>query len=102
MRAAGRVKVGCEGARHTDNVPVQEVVALQLVAGLLGVHQVIIDDKGGALGGVVDAQAHLAVSQTDDHGKHMSSQMRSVVMVAGTEGLTGWAQTGQRDQRVLL
>ena len=41
-------------------VPIHEVEAVQLVAGLLGVLDVVVDDEGGALGGGAVAGADLA------------------------------------------
>ena len=45
---------------HTDKVAVLEVEAVELVAGLLRVHYVFIDDEGGALGVGGNALSHLA------------------------------------------
>jgi hypothetical protein len=44
----------------TDEVTALEVEAVELVAGLLGVHDIFVDDKGGALGVVGDALSDLA------------------------------------------
>ena len=43
-----------------DQVAVHEVESVQFVAGLLGVHDVVVDDKRGALGGGGGAGADLA------------------------------------------
>lgn len=37
-------------ARHTHKVTVLEVEAVQLVTGLLRIHDILVDDKGRALG----------------------------------------------------
>jgi hypothetical protein len=50
-----------EGLLRTDEIPVLEVEAVQLVASRLCVHHVFIDDEGGALGVVGDTLANLAV-----------------------------------------
>ena len=47
---------------HTDEVSVLEVEAVELVAGLLGIHYVFIDDEGGALGVCGNALTHLATT----------------------------------------
>ena len=46
--------------QHTDEVAVLEVEAVELVAGLLGIHYVFIDDEGGALCVRGDALTDLA------------------------------------------
>lgn len=46
---------------RTDEIPVLEVEAVELVAGRLCVHYVFIDDEGSALGVVGDALANLAM-----------------------------------------
>jgi hypothetical protein len=38
-----------------------EVEAVEFIAGLLRIHNILIDDKGGTLGGVCDALANLAI-----------------------------------------
>ena len=43
-----------------DEVAVLEVEAVQLVAGALRVHDIFVDDEGGALGVACDALADLA------------------------------------------
>lgn len=47
--------------RHTDEVATLEVEAVQLVARLLRIHDVFIDDEGGALGVAGNALADLTV-----------------------------------------
>ena len=47
--------------KHTDKVAVLKVVAVQLVARLLRIHHVFIDDEGGALGVARDALSNLTV-----------------------------------------
>lgn len=49
------------GRPHTDEIAVLEVEAVQLVAGLLRVHDILEDDKSSALGVVRNALSHLAV-----------------------------------------
>jgi len=44
----------------TDEVAVLEVEAVELIAGLLGIHHVFIDDEGSALGVRGDALTDLA------------------------------------------
>jgi hypothetical protein len=46
---------------HTNKVTVLEVVTIQLVARLLRVHHVLIDDEGGALGIAGNALPNLAI-----------------------------------------
>lgn len=50
---------GFYGVR-TDEIAVLEVEPVQLVAGLLRVHDILVDDEGGAFGVVRDALADLA------------------------------------------
>lgn len=51
------------GARkHTNQVAVLEVEAVQLVAGLLCVHDILVNDKGCPLGSGGDALADLSVA----------------------------------------
>ena len=45
---------------RTNKISILEVEAIQLVAGLLGVHDVFKDDVGGALGVVCNALTYLA------------------------------------------
>lgn len=47
--------------KRTDEVTALEVEAVQLVAGLLRIHDVVIDNKGGSLGIGSNALADLAV-----------------------------------------
>lgn len=47
--------------KRTDKVTTLEVEAVQLVAGLLRIHDVVIDNKGSSLGVGSDALADLAV-----------------------------------------
>lgn len=46
--------------QHTDEVPVLEVVAVQLVARLLRIHNIFIDNEGGALGVARNTLSNLA------------------------------------------
>lgn len=46
--------------RCTNEIAILEVESVQLVAGLLGVHNIFIDNKGGALGSVGNSLADLA------------------------------------------
>lgn len=62
-RALGGARKSGYGGVHTDEVAVLEVEAVELVAGLLGVHHVLIDDECSALGVVRNALADLATSQ---------------------------------------
>lgn len=48
-----------DGSR-TDEIAVLEVEAVELVAGLLGIHHILVDDKGSALGVAGNALADLA------------------------------------------
>jgi hypothetical protein len=50
--------------QHTNKVPVLEVVAVQLVAGLLRIHNILIDNEGGALGVARNALSNLTVSKS--------------------------------------
>ena len=43
-----------------DEIAILEVEAVQLVAGALGVHDIFVDDEGGAFGVCRDALADLA------------------------------------------
>jgi len=56
--------VGTEGARNgvgrTDEVAILEVEAVQLIASLLGIHDIFVYDESSALGGVGDALTDLA------------------------------------------
>src|SRR5689334_13798175 len=45
---------------HTDQIAVLEVKAVELVAGLLGIHYVFIDNEGRALGVVGNALTDLS------------------------------------------
>lgn len=47
--------------RRTNEVSVLEVEAVELVAGLLRIHYVLIDDEGCALGVARDTLSNLAV-----------------------------------------
>jgi hypothetical protein len=47
--------------QHTDKVTVLEVVTVQLVARLLRIHHVLIDDEGGALGVARNALSNLTI-----------------------------------------
>jgi hypothetical protein len=51
-----------EIGRHTDEVSILEVEAVELVASRLGIHYIFIDNECSALGVVGDALANLAVS----------------------------------------
>jgi hypothetical protein len=48
------------GVRHTDKVTILEVEAVQLVARLLRIHHILIDNECRALGVVGNALADLA------------------------------------------
>jgi hypothetical protein len=52
---------------HTDEIAVLEVESVQLVAGLLRVHHLLIDDKCSPLGIVGDALPYLSVSRGQHH-----------------------------------
>lgn len=47
--------------QHTDKVTVLEIVTVQLVARLLRIHHVLIDDEGGAFCVARDALPNLTV-----------------------------------------
>ena len=54
---------------HTDEISILEIEAIQLVAGLLGIHDIFKHDESGTLGIVRDALTYLTgfqsvVSQT--------------------------------------
>lgn len=51
------------GLVRTDQITVLEVVAVELVAGLLGIHYVLIDNKGRPLRGVGDTLTNLAKTE---------------------------------------
>lgn len=46
--------------RHTDEIAILEVESVQFVAGLLGVHDIFVDNESGALGSVGNSLADLA------------------------------------------
>ena len=48
---------GCAGL--TNEIAILEVEAVQLIASLLGIHHVLVDDIGGSFGLVGDALADL-------------------------------------------
>lgn len=50
----------CEYIDRTDKIAILEVEAIELVACLLGVHYVLINDEGGTLGIAGNALADLA------------------------------------------
>jgi hypothetical protein len=50
-----------EGRGRTNEVSILEVEAIQLVAGLLGIHYVLIDNKRSSFGVVGDALADLTM-----------------------------------------
>ena len=47
--------------RRTNEVSILEVEAVQFVTGLLCIHNILVDDEGGALGVVCDSLSDLAV-----------------------------------------
>ena len=49
---------------RTDKITILEVEAVELVAGLLRIHHVLIDHEGRAFGTTGNALANLAVAKT--------------------------------------
>lgn len=80
--------------RHTDEVAVLEVEAVELVAGLLCIHHVFVDDERSALGVVGNALSHLAVQK-----QSQSSARYKVGFVATVVMLTELGQTCRRARR---
>lgn len=79
---------------HTDEIAVLKVEAVQLVASLLGIQYVFIDDEGGALGVGRDALSDLATRQSQ-HGSSIEAVYRDGYH-------TEWVRICRRGQRVPL
>jgi len=83
-----------EVVRRTDEVAVLKIEAVQLIAGLLGVHDIFEDDEGGTLGGVGDALADLTTWSSVTVRYALSAQLfastlrRDYCSIADWEGLT--------------
>lgn len=79
---------------HTDEIAILKVEAVQLIAGLLGVHDIFEDDEGGALSGVGDALADLTRWSSVTVRYAVSAQLfastlkRDCCSIADWEGLT--------------
>lgn len=74
--------------RLTDKVTALEVEAVQLVARLLRIHDVFIDDEGSALCVAGNALADLAAGDVSIEADRISGVPR-----------TGWARTCRRARR---
>ena len=83
-----------DGRVRTDKVTILEVEAVQLVASLLRVHDILVDDKGSALGVVGDALADLAGEARVScfAGREQASSARDTRH-------TGLGQTSRKAQR---
>lgn len=61
MLVAVKARAGGSWRARTDEVSVLKVEAVQLVAGLLSIHDIFVNDECGAFGVVGDALADLTV-----------------------------------------
>lgn len=62
---------------RTDKITILEVEAVELVAGLLRIHYVLIDHEGRSLGTSGNALANLAAKERK---KHVSSWLPELVL----------------------
>lgn len=74
-------------SKHTNEITVLKVVAVQFVAGLLRIHNIFVDNEGGALGVARNALADLA------NGPVLAEEIEQLLRsdVVASPGLVGVA-----------